>query len=1157
MTIPGTEPLSPKPIRLSTMKTLHGLAAILLSVCVSYAQNSPVNIDYTPPSPNASSLGKYGDIPVGYYTGIPKIDIPIYTISSKYLSLPVSLSYHAGGVRVEEIASSVGLGWSLNAGGIVSRALMGLNDERRDRGFMKTVALPVFDELSVAYYNDIQKGLYDGQADNFNFSFGEYVGKFVINKSEEVVKTPRSRMKLDFVQAVNLATNENEITKWSAVGEDGTKYFFEDREMTTNLETVNLIGETTPITEYPVPYASSWYITKMVSANGLEEYTFEYETDTLEYYQNIVETVYSIGTKEPSKFQSKIRVIIKRLERIVFPTGTIEFNYFNGSRCDLIGDKALQSITITDGAMVKEFELGYSYFDENGVSAWSTCSTIASPDNDKRLRLDYVTEAPNSSQPRRHAFEYNEDVFLPGKFSNAQDHWGYYNGKSANTTLIPEEYKIAYSNNIILTGADREPSADHVTAGCLKKITYPTGGNTEFDLGINYAKSNELANELELVGLNLSGMIAKQDTAYIRRDRRPFVELRFFGFISDLPSPDCFVQVTINGPGLHLPLIMFPEGNFNEKITINIPHGGGDYIFSTSIVGPYGCTFEDPYSISISWENELATVNKPASGVRVNKITNNPLFGEPTHQYFTYELTDSTSSGTVVTTPRYGYWYSEYSYLTGMRSNFYVRTQFTNNPLMLTQGGVAGYARVLVADDSLWVNGFTEYTYTSPGMFPDNYGNTTFLTFSCLEFPFAPVESNEWQRGLLLSKAIFKRDGDDFTLVTKENNYYQYDPAFPDVYDDLPVKGVKTGVLSRDKAGAHAPEIIVLTAHFYEFSVHKQLLARTIKQSFHGAHVLSDTVKYTYSPDFFLLDKSTHKSDAIFRSKYFYPLHYPSDTVMAAMVSANILNNPVSIESWVETQAGTFLLSGSATQHVKQSPGKFFPNAFWYFKGKIPQGSVPAFDSAKVVRDETIYERTASVVNRDVAGNIREFIDRDSLRTVFIWDADKRYAISKVINASYTEVYHSSFEEVSGSTDATSKTGSRARVLSGALSITSYVQPHAGKDYVLTYWWKPTLQSSWQLQVEEYNNVSLPLTIQTIKSSGYIDELRFCPKDSQMSTFSYISGVGVSTITDVNHVTARFEYDAQHRLICVRDLDGNILSNYRYNYLDLTLPYQP
>jgi len=34
------------------------------------------------PSPDAASLGKYGSITVGLYTGIPDINIPLYTIKT-------------------------------------------------------------------------------------------------------------------------------------------------------------------------------------------------------------------------------------------------------------------------------------------------------------------------------------------------------------------------------------------------------------------------------------------------------------------------------------------------------------------------------------------------------------------------------------------------------------------------------------------------------------------------------------------------------------------------------------------------------------------------------------------------------------------------------------------------------------------------------------------------------------------------------------------------------------------------------------------------------------------------------------------------------------------------------------------------------------------
>ena len=89
-------------------------------------EQDPLEVKILPPSPNTASLGKYGEVPVGLYTGIPQISIPLTSIQDGSLSVPISLSYHAGGVRVEEIASWVGLGWSLNAGGVITRQVRGI-----------------------------------------------------------------------------------------------------------------------------------------------------------------------------------------------------------------------------------------------------------------------------------------------------------------------------------------------------------------------------------------------------------------------------------------------------------------------------------------------------------------------------------------------------------------------------------------------------------------------------------------------------------------------------------------------------------------------------------------------------------------------------------------------------------------------------------------------------------------------------------------------------------------------------------------------------------------------------------------------------------------------------------------------------------------------
>ena len=50
-----------------------------------------------PPSPEVVSLMKYIDIPVSHVTGLPQINIPLYTITEVSLKIPISLSYRGGG----------------------------------------------------------------------------------------------------------------------------------------------------------------------------------------------------------------------------------------------------------------------------------------------------------------------------------------------------------------------------------------------------------------------------------------------------------------------------------------------------------------------------------------------------------------------------------------------------------------------------------------------------------------------------------------------------------------------------------------------------------------------------------------------------------------------------------------------------------------------------------------------------------------------------------------------------------------------------------------------------------------------------------------------------------------------------------------------------
>src|ERR1700740_2827459 len=94
-------------------------------LCVSLTASAQTHTDsrtnynlkqMLPPSPEAAMLGRFGDIPIGYYTGTADISIPLYTIKEDGIEVPITLSYHSSGIKVADQATDVGLGWMLEPG---------------------------------------------------------------------------------------------------------------------------------------------------------------------------------------------------------------------------------------------------------------------------------------------------------------------------------------------------------------------------------------------------------------------------------------------------------------------------------------------------------------------------------------------------------------------------------------------------------------------------------------------------------------------------------------------------------------------------------------------------------------------------------------------------------------------------------------------------------------------------------------------------------------------------------------------------------------------------------------------------------------------------------------------------------------------------------
>lgn len=93
------------------------------------AVEGPLKLNIIPPSPNSAALAKYVDFPTIPSSGVAPISLPLGSIAGKALSIPIALNYHAGGARVEEVASWVGQGWTLSGGGVITKTVRGLPDD--------------------------------------------------------------------------------------------------------------------------------------------------------------------------------------------------------------------------------------------------------------------------------------------------------------------------------------------------------------------------------------------------------------------------------------------------------------------------------------------------------------------------------------------------------------------------------------------------------------------------------------------------------------------------------------------------------------------------------------------------------------------------------------------------------------------------------------------------------------------------------------------------------------------------------------------------------------------------------------------------------------------------------------------------------------------
>ena len=81
------------------------------------------------PSVEAWQMTRYGNLTPSLYTGAMTFSLPLYTYEDQDFTIPISLDYSFDGYRPGQHSGTVGYGWYLNCGGVITREVRGIPDE--------------------------------------------------------------------------------------------------------------------------------------------------------------------------------------------------------------------------------------------------------------------------------------------------------------------------------------------------------------------------------------------------------------------------------------------------------------------------------------------------------------------------------------------------------------------------------------------------------------------------------------------------------------------------------------------------------------------------------------------------------------------------------------------------------------------------------------------------------------------------------------------------------------------------------------------------------------------------------------------------------------------------------------------------------------------
>lgn len=482
------------------------------------------------------------DSPVNLLTGAVDFDIPIYTIKNGEYSIPISLHYETSGFRLTEIASAIGLGWSITGLGCITKTIKDIPDNNIfgycNNGYGEIDDFFEIDSIILLEHKQKLALItscsgYDKEPDIYSFNFPGHSGSFLFDKDHHIYTMPQQELIINYNTNNDVYTIIDEFGNIYYFGEGNAKEVLKQYNNTPLLKSESFWNndgnknrrfqciEAGKYYEGDKNYTISWHLSKIKLASSNTEFVFEYVQDDVKAYIGSEETYMYGCIKEnenslpPDWLALRYNRFKKyddpRITRISwkqdgYELGSIDFVPSTDARDDLQnqGAHAIEWIHINDSHanVCHSFWLKH----KQNIGNYDYEDSFK-----KRLFLEYIVAYDSNNDNLynyKFSYNYNDNIY---KNSAKIDYWGYYKSRTIssecqlmkptiyyyangfNDPLYKSVYSVWRRNGVdctyyVLNGNDMSPTAfyrneqngTNASLFTLTSVELPLGARVEF-----------------------------------------------------------------------------------------------------------------------------------------------------------------------------------------------------------------------------------------------------------------------------------------------------------------------------------------------------------------------------------------------------------------------------------------------------------------------------------------------------------------------------------------------------------------------------------------------------------------------------------------------------------------------------------------------------